>query len=416
MDINPIESVAARLQRLAPEVRWIHAQQDVIVAEAFKSRVHLGPWGTSADRLIAVADWLGLGGIFVALANFVLLLGVFFAQRRAATKNFEGLLFVGMGALREPLLIDEVAKRFSQRVSVTNEMDIRSFFCFRKVGMSMLVREWLSVWTEIRANLKASHAQGLSRRHCLIYLLRVGHKYIYARAWFRNHLREQNNFPIAFSAAGWPAFAAISIGADTIYLPHGFQAHSIVYPDFREACFFDRYEADHIRKRLPNIRVTVSAPPVELVQTERLAAIAGDYGGESDDALAQSFLDWAKQVNLRVIVRPHPRRFSNYWQQCSRSGAVEIVNDDCDFTSFLRKYRPRVLVSLYSTTLFDALLHGIVPITLIQDDQVAALTVFPFQKIALKWPDQKSVVQSIIDSPEACAALVSKTYADMIGA
>src|SRR5690606_4988479 len=118
--------------------------------------------------------------------------------------------------------------------------------------------------------------------------------------------------------ASWSASAAVSAGVEAVYLQHGFQAHSIVYPEFKECDCFNRFEANHIQGRLPHAFVKVVFPPVEKLETERLAAIAADYGQPSDKDLIKSFLDWAKHANLRVVIRPHPRQPSQYWEQWRR--------------------------------------------------------------------------------------------------
>jgi hypothetical protein len=413
---NPIELLARKLQSLPAEVRWIHAQSDIIQAKAFGLAPERGPWSAKADRLITAAEFLGLGVVAAALSNLVLLFGLFCRQFGVPCHKGAGVLFVGIGALREAHLLDRFREMYGRPVMKVNETDLDTFFKYQRLGVTPLLREWWLLWTEIRAHLGPSHAQGLGRHPCLSYLVLRGHMFAYFRAWFRRYLQDANGSRIiGLSAASYVAYAAVSAGTDAIYWIHGFQRRSLVYPDFRQVHCFNWPEAEHIRKRLPSAAVSVDVERAEFLETRRLAAIAADYGTPEELDCCRSFIEWAQQIGLPVLVRPHPQDTSGYWERWRGVNGVEIVGWQCSFSAFLREYRPRVLVTWYSTTLFDAFMQGVVPITLNQSELTAADVVFPFCSTALKWPEEKAAVATMIDDPRVCSAWLRDKCTAVVG-
>lgn len=414
--LNPIELLARKIQSLPAEVRWIHAQGDIIQAKAFGVAPERGPWSARADRLITTAESLGLGGVVAALSNLVLLLGLFCRQFRVPCHKGAGVLFVGIGALREAHLLDRFREMNGRPLMKVNETDLDTFFRYQRLGLIPLLREWWLVWKEIRPHLGRWHGEGLGRHRCLSYLVLCGHRFAYFRAWFRRYLQDANNSRIiGLSAASYVAYAAVSAGADTIYLIHGFQRRSLVYPDFREVRCFNRLEAEHIRERLPKAEISFDVERAGFLETRRLAVLAAVRGNWQELDRCRSFIKWAQQIGLPVVVRPHPIHDSGYWEQWRGVDGVEIVRGQCSFSAFLRDYRPRVLVTWFSTTLFDALMEGVVPVALSHNELTAADVVFPFSSTALNWPEEKAAVSGMIDDPQLCSAWLQDKYAAVVG-
>jgi hypothetical protein len=210
------------------------------------------------------------------------------------------------------------------------------------------------------------------------------------------------------------AYAAIAAGIKAVYFLHGFQRHTLVYPDFSEVHCFNRHEAEHIRERRPDSVIVVDTEPRLFLETQRLVAIAGDYRSAQELDRCRSFIDWARQQKLPVIIRPHPRDASGYWEQWRGIEGVEISDRDCDFEDFLQVYRPRVLATWFSTTIYDAILNGVLPVTLMRSD-FANEVVFPFSAIAINWPEQKAVLQDAVWDSQQYTALLAEKYAAAIG-
>jgi hypothetical protein len=410
--MNPIEAFAAKIQALPPRVRWLSAQQDIVMG--LGTPPHRGRGGVLADRAISWSCALELDRPLVAAANLALLLRLFIEQylTKSASKP-DVALFVGIRALREPPSVEQFESICGRTAEQLDERDLKTFFAFQRVALTAIVSEWMKVWAEIWSELSRSHPRyALDRSLRLSFLLRMGHKYIYLRAWFRRYLRLRGcDLPIGFSASSYTAAAAIAMGAKAIHFQHGFQRRSIVYPDFAEVHSFNRFEAEHFQARLPSSTVVIRPDPIQFVETQRLVAISGIYGEINDFDLCRSFIEWAQRRELPLVIRPHPQDFSGYWKQWAGVAGIDFMEERCDFDAFLQKVRPRFLVSWFSTSLFDALKRGSVPIALTKRAEVDDV-VFPFLQVALRWPDDRGIVERLLDDRQACADLAAQKYAE----
>src|SRR5262249_53652620 len=167
--------------------------------------------------------------------------------------------------------------------------------------------------------------------------------------------------PIVFSAASVVSYAAISVGLRGAYHLHGFQRQSLVYPDFEEVRCFTAVEAEHIAHRLPHARVTTDSEVCTPITSERVVAIAGCYGQTMGFDDCASFIAMAKEKAIPVIVRPHPLDGSGFFERWRWDDKVSFCDTSDSFDTFLETHRPRMVLSWFSTALFDALRRGIVP-------------------------------------------------------
>ena len=414
--MNSIEGFARPLQALPPTLRWLSAQQDVVRGTG--TPLHRGRVGIMSDRIVSCATFLHVARPLIAIANLVSIVGLYCWQFSFKPDGEpDNALFVGIAALREPSLVKEFEDLCGRKATRLDERDIQSFFAFQRVGLVALLREWLVVWQEIWPELGDSAPTGLNSRLKLSFVLRAGYRFIYLRAWFRRYLKlRDGDLPIAFSAASFNAAAAIAAGAKAIYFQHGFQRRSIVYPDFSAFYCFNRYEGEHFLSRLPKAKVIVRPEPLDIVNTERAMLIAGVYGKLRTHELSHSIIEWALKVGLPIIVRPHPADTTDYWKRWKNRTGIRIDNEHCDFDSFLLKVRPRLVVTWFSTTLFDAIKRGAVPVTLSEPGVDGGDVVFPFDRLAIRWPDEKAVIERLINDPDACVDLVREKYADATGA
>jgi hypothetical protein len=192
---------------------------------------------------------------------------------------------------------------------------------------------------------------------------------------------------------------------------HGFQRHSVVYPDFTKSICFDVFTAEHIRRRLPRCTVTVTAEPTQRLISRRIAAIAGIFWAPDGFDLIRPFIDWARRNNLPVIVRKHPVDTSDYWEQWRGIAGVKIDDGEGTFIQFLDTHRPRFLASWFSTALYDAIIKGIVPVTVTPERHEAALdTAFPFRDLSLCWPEHERIAQNLLDNDNLRAEFLVGTY------
>lgn len=413
-----IESLAAKIQALPPGLRWVHAQEDLIYAQATGKSAFRGVWTQRANRLMAAARLLHLDLAVSALINLLLLLKLCLAQRQRKTAAPAAApLFVGFGAMREQSLQREFETMAGAPCLRVNETDLRSFSDLQSVPMKSLIREWASTWHYLWKNsCRLGAVDGLSRNDCMSQLLRFGHAYIYLRAWFRRWLSTSRR-PIAFIVPGLPAAAAVSLGARAIYLNHGLQIRSVVFPDFARVRALTRWDAEHFRKRIPGCEIEVLQFKRALIESRRVAVIAGDYAtpdfGWKEFEMSRSFIEWARQHDIPVIVRRHARDDTGYWEQWHGAKGVTVLEPDMAFEPFLEEMCPRAVVAWTSTALVDALARGCVTVTLMPDGPMIRNYAFPFREMCVRWPDQQDLLARLFDDAVLRKDFVAKKIAKL---
>lgn len=415
---NPIDALAAHLQTLPPEIRWLHAQQETIRAKACGLPTRGGPWRRRAERLVMAADHIGLGATAAVAAHMILLIATYIGQfRTMPLVSTKAALFVGIEALREPQLVRQFESLALEPVQQVDERTLTNFSRVGRVGVAALLRETRKVQSEIRSYLDGSAPpHGLDRRDLLAGFVLVGHRYVYLRAWFRRYVSaRRSGQTIAFSAASYVPYAAIAAGARAIYFTHGFQGYALVYPDFSAAYCDNRFEAEHLERRLPGCAVTVTREPSGPIKTRRLAAIAGTVCEIWRHELCRSFIAWARASDIPVVVRRHPQDTSGYWDEWRGVTGVSIADGDGELESFLDAYRPRLLATWVSTALLDALAKGVVPVTVDRQDVEVVDTVYPIRRMSLRWPEEKDVVEVLVDDEAACDAFVRNKMREATG-
>jgi hypothetical protein len=390
---NAIEELAGTIQTLPADTRWLNAVPDVIQSRACGTPLKLGPRTRLAAMFLSVPMAPALARLLACAGSLLLLLNAYRSQSRAKpTTPLGSSIFIGVGALRERGLIEALARERSEEVSFLNETSLDSFSAVQRLGWRDLWREWLSVvrpaWRELGSEDPAVGLPPLNRQ---IEFLTQAHRYAYLRAWFRRLCtRFQVREPIVFSAASVVSFAAISVGMRSGYHLHGFQRRSLVYPDFEEVRCFTQVEAAHVARRLPSARVTVEVEPSNTIKTDRVVAIAGCYGQSLGLDECASFIAAARDNGIPVIIRPHPQDRSGFLERWRSDVNVTFCDTSKPFDEFLEQYRPRLLLSWFSTALFDALRRGVVPVTVETEAWRPLDTVFPFQAISLRWPQERA--------------------------
>ena len=165
-----------------------------------------------------------------------------------------------------------------------------------------------------------------------------------------------------------------------------FVRRSLVLPDFHRVVAFNAPEAEHVQVRLPGASVSLPPPVIQPLRASNRVAVVGDYG----DKLTRSrnLIECCRADGVDVVVRPHPEDGSDYWTEWENVSGVRIDRRGT-LEDFLERYRPCVMATWYSTSIYDALMHGVLPITLEADQPDI---VFPLLDVALIWPDQKKQI------------------------
>jgi hypothetical protein len=189
-------------------------------------------------------------------------------------------------------------------------------------------------------------------------------------------------------------------------LQHGFVRRSLLFPCFVAVDALTEDEAVHFRRFLPSARVRIRDN--EQLQTTDLNAsvlVASVYEVEQEMRRILPICDWVHENGWTLQVRPHPREDRVFWSERVDHSSIQIEDGDSSFYDALKRLRPRIVVSWYSTALADALNCGIVPVT-VSDESTPAVSdlVYPLFKRALRWPQDRQRISEIMSSDEAYRA------------
>jgi len=407
---NPIEAIAEPIQLLPPEIRWLHAQPDMIRAKGAGTALAYGPKTRAARSMLAIT---GPGARAVAcMGSALLLLATYLKQfRTGPQRRVQTSIFIGIGALREAALREEFAKERGGAVSYLDERGIGDFASVLRLRLTTLLVAWRNVvrscWRQLG---DYEPAAGLTPTERRIHFLTRAHSYAYFLAWFGEAKRcLKIKEPVAFSAASHVSFAAVAAGVRASYRLHGFQSRSLVYPDFEEARCFTLPETVHVKHRLPRAQVALERETCIPIATDPLVVVAGCYGQTVgyDDCI--SFVSWAKSRSIPVIVRPHPLDNSDFYDRWRTDPDIQFADTSMPFDLFLERCRARMVLSWYSTALFDALRRGVVPVTVGTEAWRPLDMVFPFEEISLRWPLERNLADELISNEDKRCTFLSRS-------
>jgi len=405
-----IDELASRIQALPSEIRWVYAQQDVIAATAKGVPAVPGVRTARIGWLLKCAGKVGLAVTAAKVASLVLLAALRCRQSRIPAKVGQQRFFVGIGALKEAELVPQFeAMSGGPATAIDQRLSVALASIYSPATMQLL-QSWRDAAQPIFAALATKQDGPLDRSAVLNYLVRRLHHYAYCLAVFRGLNESAPGAAVAFSSADLPAFAAVRAGIAAIYFPHGFCARSLVYPDFHRIVAFNALEAKHIQSRVSAASVSVSAPPTRALQLERRVAVVGDYGDKLERS--RDLIELCRASGIDVVVRPHPADRHGYWSRWKGVSGVRIDHDGT-FDDFLERHRPFIMATWYSTTIYEALLRGVVPVTL---EAERADIVFPIAEVALAWPTDKERIQDVLSDRKSRYRALTEALAQTLGA
>jgi hypothetical protein len=335
----------------------------------------------------------GLDLFAAKFASLLLLLVIRFRQLQFSGTPGVNHFFVGISALREPDLVRQFEALVAGKASVIDQRFSGSLAAIYRPTLTELLRSWRDAGRPVFTDLAFNHSDWLLERLALLtYVVRRLHHYAHFLAVFRGLSASSPGAVVGFSTADLTAYAAVQARIEAIYFPHGFLARSLIFPDFYHVVSFNAFEADHMKYRLPH--TVVSMPPLDVrpIQVRHRVAIVGDYGEKL--ARSRDLIEFCRVTGIDIVVRPHPADDSGYWNEWADTSGVRIDRGGT-FNEFLERHRPAVMATWYSTTIFDAIMRGVVAVTFEADQPDI---VFPFSEVALRWPEQRERIQAVLTS------------------
>jgi hypothetical protein len=405
------------LQLLPAAWRWALADSALLQAIAADQPVKRGPRGERLHGWLVRADRVGLAIPAMWIVGMTQAVAAWRRHRSGPAQGVPfGRVFVGFGAGMEDKLFRQYESMVGPSVVRVDQTDPASCGKYQRVAFARIIG------AVTRSTRQASKAlRGLPPslapscdQFRTFAAMRLG-DYSFMRAWFETlNARVPRVTEACFVAADTPAFAAIDSGLMARHLQHGFVRHSLVFPGFAHVDALTIDEGKHFRRRLPDAIVAqVEYPHIALEGLSSAILVASVYEETAELQKVQSFLSWAQLQSWGVAVRPHPREDRKFWTTQVDRGLFQLAEEDRTFHDALKRLRPRIVVSWYSTALADALNCGIIPVTVSDGDTPAVRDmVYPLFKRALRWPQDASRIAEVMASDEAYRAVLQTLQGD----
>ena len=402
-----IEEIFRELYKAPVEFRWALANsglQKIMTGEAWD----VSPFGRRGQlirRLVGFACVFGVARLVVALvaASEVIRL-IYLARRLPPVVLPESCcIFVGFGAGPEEqmwLVFEEESGDAAIRLDATKP---ETFLAYHRPRTCKLFKQIWRSSGEVLPFLSKTKLEPVAsnRKDTLAYAaLRMG-GYILHRTWWEE-IEQGSISQVVFISPDFRAFACIDAGMDGVeYWQHGLHRKSILMPSFHILKLLTQIEADFYQQYLPRSEIKVLRSKQRVAQHRPCILIASIYEvpgfyKNQDIARVQSLMRWANQNNLEVIIRKHPKETDSFWQTHFPKLEIDATQDR--FEDALMRIKPVFVASWFSTSLVDALLANVIPISVMEPgDQHIQDLVFDLLKHCLLWPQSESVLNALVD-------------------
>lgn len=210
-----------------------------------------------------------------------------------------------------------------------------------------------------------------------------------------------------------PAFACLDAGFRKVeFRQHGCLRRSDLMPQFPLLQVLTEEEQDYLSKQLPGAEFRLVQPRGQIENYNRLLLIASIYDTDElhkADELQKlkDIFAWAESRSVAVRIRPHPCEDPVFWRLHFPDAMIDAA--DASFEDALARLRPLFVLSWFSTALIDALLRGVVPVSVSSanckhvQDMVVSL-----HSHCLAWPEQESILDDIVAGKTEVAEIVQR--------
>jgi hypothetical protein len=411
-----IEEVFKKLYEAPAEYRWVLANCGIgkLIGGNLADGVSFGRQGRIVRRLMASACLLRCARLLVAV---VALAEMICLMKRAGRVTpcvlpHDCRLFIGFGAGPEEEMWHEFQHETGGEAIRLDETCVETFLAYHRPSMRALAKQ---VWREsgavvpfvLRSDIEPLRSY---RKDTLTYVALRMARYIFFRTWWAG-LKSHRIAKVAFLAADTPAYGCVDAGVAPVeYRQHGLLRKSILMPTFHRLKMLTQAEASWYQRYFSELEIEVLPPQKVVTQHQPRILVASCYEvatflKATDLARVQSLIRWAKDNQMEVVVRKHPRETDDFWEAHFPELEVDTTRDR--FEDALIRIKPMFVASWLSTSLVDALLANVIPVSVMDfGDQHLQDMVFEIPQHCLLWPQHQMVMDTLLSGEVAVESVV----------
>lgn len=322
-------------------------------------------------------------------------------------------IFVGFGAGPEEEMWQTFVAGTGDPTVRLDETRPETFFTYYCPRLGCL---WKQVWREsgaVIAFLATTDLEPVAsyRKDAITFAAMRMALYLLYRSWWTEH-KDRGIIDVVFLAADTPAYACVDTAVAPVeYRQHGLNRRTILLPAFPRLKLLTAVEAEWYSRCMPQVKSSTLPCRVSVSQHELVLLIASVYTAPgfnkaNDLGRLKDLIKWAERNGFRVIVRKHPREEDDFWSRHFPNVTIDPGGDR--FEDALSRLRPMFVASWFSTSLVDALLANVVPVSIMQaTDSWINDMVFEIPEHCLLWPIGESVMNALVKGETDVDSVVS---------
>ena len=183
---------------------------------------------------------------------------------------------------------------------------------------------------------------------------------------------------------------------------HGLLNLGLLMPKVDHMYVLTTIEAMHLKKLMPNTKSELIKQTI-LLETQKkhvVIVLLPKLPYQRHYPVISNFIDWAKQKNLTVVIRPTNKAtqnevsvYSTQFFQCLVDDIKRSINDSLSF------WQPKFVAAWTSTCLSTAIENGILPISFMsKEDPLWDQMIYPLRKRVLYWPSESETIAETLTS------------------
>jgi len=300
---------------------------------------------------------------------------------------------------------------FEDSVNIVNLLSKREVLGIYRIKFKLLISNTFICLAEvIKIHMNYSYPNEVKK----ILLQNIDKKianYVILCSIFNSLQKDNIKCKVYSGGAFFPSYASIKYNFETYYYTHGLlgKFYKKLYPNFKKIYVFSEEE----KIFLDNLKLGICIETYTFKKIENHKRNIIIYSRGVDDSLntpetAENFdkmLDYFISKKIKLYVKLHPYYRGNFFN--SKNSKYSIIKHDKKLnTDILIKLKPILVISWYSTVIAEALYSNIIPINLVNDNdikkkfhkvKITDWIIFPIMFKSLNWKLDKNKIDSLID-------------------
>jgi len=221
---------------------------------------------------------------------------------------------------------------------------------------------------------------------------------------FLSEIKEQiPNVKVFHSGAYLLSIAATRAGIETFYLLHGLMGKvgRASFPFFNHIYVYADEEKIYLKDISPNANVCLY-PFKELSKLEKRAIVfLRQFDDDMSEKNLSELLNNFIQKDFEIYLKKHPSYKGTLVDKIASKYKLEVIDLEESADEIILNFNPSFTIGWMSTALCESLLHGVVPISLSEKEEINwtdqhGWIIYPIKKRTFSWKEEKGRIFELL--------------------